>query len=331
VIAAFDLLRAAGARPVHLERALRAWLAGERLAVACADARPSFPAAARSRLADVDRRLDALAAVEAEHAGAHGGARLVLRLADGRAVESVLLPRDGVCVSTQVGCAVGCAFCCTGLGGLERQLAAEEILAQVVQARRRRRLRRVVFMGMGEPLHNLDAVLAAVSALGGPGGFGHKDLVVSTVGEPRAFERLDANGVRPALALSLHATDRALRERLLPRAPRVDPLELVDAACGYAERTGHPLQLQWTLIAGVNDGEGELVRLARRLRGRRVVVNLIPYNAVEGLAHEPPPLERSRALVRALMAEGVLAKLRLSVAGDVDGACGQLRSRAQPA
>ena len=258
---------------------------------------------------------------------ADGGEGLLVELADGRRVEAVLLPGDGLCVSTQVGCAVGCTFCSTGTLGLVRQLRPEEILAQVVLARRRRPVRRVVFMGMGEPAHNLEAVLAAVDALGRFGDVGRKDLVFSTVGEPGLFPRLAAADVRPALALSLHTTDSETRARLLPRAPRVDPADLLRAALDYADAVGHPLQLQWTLLAGVNDGDEELARLVELVRGRRVAVNYIPFNPGDGLPHARVDRDRTHAVTRALHAAGVIAKVRMSAGQDVGVACGQLTGR----
>jgi len=242
----------------------------------------------------------------------------------------VLLPREGVCVSTQVGCAVGCTFCMSGRDGLVRQLGALEILAQVVRARRRTRVRRVVFMGMGEPAHNLEHVLDALTALGTSGEFGHKNLVFSTVGDRKLFERLLANPARPALALSLHTTDDALRAELLPRAARVPVAELVQRAQAYGCATGHPVQYQWALLAGVNDSDAELERLLELLAGQRAVVNFIPYNHVAGLPYERPSLERAREMARWLHRRGVLTKLRRSAGQDVDGACGQLRARALP-
>jgi 23S rRNA (adenine2503-C2)-methyltransferase len=144
--------------------------------------------------------------LRAEHPATMGRRACLLDLADGQTVESVLLPRDGVCVSTQVGCAVGCRFCMTGRSGLLRQLGSAEIVAQVVLARRRRKVAKVVFMGMGEPAHNMDNVLEAIELLGTAGGIGHKNLVFSTVGDRRVFERLPQGKVKPALALSLHTT-----------------------------------------------------------------------------------------------------------------------------
>jgi 23S rRNA (adenine2503-C2)-methyltransferase len=239
----------------------------------------------------------------------------------------VLLPRGGLCVSSQVGCAVGCVFCMTGIGGLERQLGSAEIVAQVALARSLRAVTKVVFMGMGEPAHNLDAVLEAIDLLGTGGGIGHKQLVFSTVGDRRAFERLPRGRVKPALALSLHSTRAALRARLLPRAPAIAPDELVALGDAYARATGYPMQVQWTLLEGINDTADEVEGLVRLLAGRHAVLNLIPYNAVDGLALARPDAERSRAMARALHGRGILTKLRQSAGQDVQAGCGQLRVR----
>lgn len=322
-----ERLRAAGARPRHEQRILRSWLAGRALGDDAGAADQPFPRSLVVALPAIAAELEGLARVESEHVAEDGSARLLVALADGASVESVLLARDGVCISSQVGCAVGCVFCMTGRSGLSRQLTSREMVAQVVQARRRRLVRRVVFMGMGEPSHNLANVLDAIHALGTWGGFGHKNLVFSTVGEPRVFERLLAGEVKPALAISLHTTDAVLRAELLPRAPRVAPEALVDAAECYARATTHPFQLQWTLIAGVNDGDGELARLAEWMRGKHGIVNFIPYNDVDGLSWSRPSLERMRAMSQYLHQRGVLCKLRRSAGQDVDGACGQLRAR----
>lgn len=320
-------LCAAGAKPVHVERIVRVWLAGERLGPACSTSSLQLPAAVLALLPAVEAELERLAQVVSEHPAADGTARLLLRLADGTSVESVLLPRGALCISTQVGCAVGCTFCMTGRDGLTRQLSAAEMLAQVVAGRRRRAVGRVVLMGMGEPSHNLPAVLEALTLLGREGNFGHKQLVYSTVGERRAFERLLENPVRPALALSLHSTDPERRARLLPRAPRIEPRELLELALDYAQHTGHPLQVQWTLLAGENDGDDELERLLLWLRGRRAIVNFIPYNPLPDSDHARTPLERARKMVQTLHGAGVIAKLRQTVAAEVEGACGQLRAR----
>src|SRR3954470_5230445 len=222
-------LSAAGAGPTHEERVLRLWTQAlpqdggkRRLA-------NFLPASLLAELPAIENELQGLARLRSAHPGADGSERLLVDLADGQTVESVLLPRDGLCVSSQVGCAVGCVFCMTGRDGLVRQLGSAEIVAQVALARTRRPVKKVVFMGMGEPAHNLDNVLEAIELLGTAGAIGHKNLVFSTVGDPRVFERLPLGVVKPALALSLHTTKPELREQLLPRAPRMTPEELVDA------------------------------------------------------------------------------------------------------
>lgn len=235
-----------------------------------------------------------------------------------------------MCVSTQVGCAVGCRFCMTGKDGLIAQVGSAEIVAQVVLARRRRAVSKVVFMGMGEPAHNLDNVLEAIEFLGTLGNIGHKNLVFSTVGDERAFERLPQGPVKPALALSLHTSRAELRAELLPRAPRISPEELVARADDYGRATGYPVQVQWTLIDGVNDTPEEVEGITRLLSGRYAVLNLIPYNSVPELPYRRPAWEKAAAMARTLHQRGILTKLRHSAGQDVDGGCGQLRARQLP-
>jgi 23S rRNA (adenine2503-C2)-methyltransferase len=323
-------LRALGALPLHEQRVLRDWVQvapherGRRQPV------DFLPKPVRAALPALDAELDGLTRLVSEHPGEDGSARLLVALQDGQSVESVLLPRDGVCVSSQVGCAVGCQFCMTGREGLIRQVTSGEIVAQVVLARRRRVVKKVVFMGMGEPAHNLDNVLEAIELLGVEGNIAHKNLVFSTVGDPRVFERLGAGRVKPALALSLHTTKPALRERLLPRAPRIAPAELVTQGETYARLTGYPVQYQWTLLDGVNDGQDELDGIVDLLRGKYAVLNMIPYNTIPDLPFRRPSWDKARAIASALHARGVLTKLRDSAGQDVDGGCGQLRARTIP-
>jgi 23S rRNA (adenine2503-C2)-methyltransferase len=148
------------------------------------------------------------------------------------------------------------------------------------------------------------------------------------VGDPRVFERLPQGMVKPALALSLHTTKPELRERLLPRAPRMTPREIVEAGERYARATGYPIQYQWTLLEGINDGDDELDALAGLLAGKYGVLNMIPYNAVDGLDFRRPSWERAAEIARTLHRRGVLTKLRQSAGQDVEGGCGQLRARA---
>src|SRR5512139_1110663 len=321
-------LRAAGAKPLHEERVLRHWARAWPQQAGKRRIEDVLPLLLRQALPALQADLDALLQLLSTHPGEDGSQRLLMQLADGQAVESVLLPRHGLCVSTQVGCAVGCVFCMTGRGGLQRQLGSAEIVAQVALARARRPVTRVVFMGMGEPAHNLDNVLEAIELLGGDGGVGHKNLVFSTVGDERVFERLPRGRVKPALALSLHSTFAAKREALMPRAPRIDPQELIERAEAYARATGYPIQYQWTLLEGVNDGDEEVEGIARLLAGKYAVMNLIAWNAVEGLPFRRPSVERVHTITRRLGELGVLAKVRDSAGQEVEGGCGQLRSRA---
>jgi 23S rRNA (adenine2503-C2)-methyltransferase len=321
-------LAALGALPEHQARVLRDWVQGaphERGRRRPADYLPKL---VREALPGLDAELAGLAGVVSEHPAEDGSARLLIGLADGQTVETVLLPRDGVCVSSQVGCAVGCRFCMTGRDGLLRQVTSGEIVAQVVLARSRRPVKKVVFMGMGEPAHNLDNVLEAIDLLGIDANIPHKNLVFSTVGDPRAFERLPQGRVKPALALSLHTTKPDLRAELLPRAPRLAPAELVGFGERYARLTGYPIQYQWTLLEGVNDGQDELEGIVALLRGKYAILNMIPYNTIPDLAFRRPSWERARAIAAALHARGVLTKLRDSAGQDVEGGCGQLRARA---
>jgi len=321
-------LRDLGAKPCHERRVLRAWT--QALALDCGrqPAGDFLPLRLRRALPELAAELAGLARIRAEHASADGSARLLVELSDGQTVESVLIPRGGLCVSTQVGCAVGCTFCMTGRGGLQRHLGSAEIVAQVALARSLRAVKKVVFMGMGEPSHNMDNVLEAIAWLGTEGGIGHKNLVFSTVGDRRVFERLPLGPVRPALALSLHSTFPGRRAALMPHAPRIDPEELVELGERYARATHYPIQYQWTLIEGVNDGDDEVDGIARLLAGKYAVMNLIHYNPVEGLAYRRPSGERVAAMAMRLNGRGILAKLRDSAGQDVEGGCGQLRSRA---
>ena len=320
-------LRALGANAKHEHRVLRLWSQALPQTQGRRPLESFMPAAVREALPGIEAQLQALATLREQHPGEDGSARLLVGLQDGQSVESVLLPRDGLCVSTQVGCAVGCVFCMTGREGLVRQVGSAEIVAQVALARTLRPVKKVVFMGMGEPSHNLDQVLEAIDLLGTAGNIAHKNLVFSTVGDERVFERLPQQQVKPALALSLHTTRADLRAELLPRAPRFDPQDLVEAGERYARATGYPIQYQWTLIEGVNDSPEELDGIVRLLSGKYALMNMIPFNAVPGLPYQRPSWERAAEIARTLHRRGILTKLRQSAGQDVDGGCGQLRAR----
>ncbi|HEX2825964.1 MAG TPA: RNA methyltransferase [Burkholderiales bacterium] len=321
-------LRASGARPAHADHVLKMWSRALPQASGKRRLEDFLPQSLRTALPGIEAALAGLARVVSVHPAGDGSERLLVRLQDGQTVESVLLPRDGLCISSQVGCAVGCVFCMTGRGGLVRHLGSAEMVAQVALARARRSVRKVVFMGMGEPAHNLDNVLDAIDLLGALGDIGHKNLVLSTVGDPRVFERLPERSVKPALALSLHTTKPGLRRELLPRAPDLTPEEIVERGDAYARATGYPIQYQWTLLEGINDGDDEIEGIVRLLSGRYGVLNMIPYNRVDGVPYQRPSWERAAHIARTLHGRGILTKLRQSAGQDVEAGCGQLRARA---
>ena len=315
-----------GAKPVHYGHLYRAlfgvvpWPAGED---------PKFPKELRKALPAIRSKLDSiLTVVESHQAQEEQSLKLLFRIQDGQTIESVLLPREGLCVSSQVGCAVGCVFCMTGQSGLIRQLSDLEIVAQVMVARRMRPdLRKVVFMGMGEPSHNLKNVLSAIYFLGTYSQIPHKNLVLSTVGDQRVFDALKDFPVKPALAISLHTTFEDKRNKLLPRAGKITIEALVNQAEDYARATGYPIQYQWTLMKGVNDGDDELENIARLLLGKYALMNFIPVNAVKNSPFQRPEWSRCQEMARYLKKSRILAKFRHSAAQDVEGGCGQLRSR----
>jgi len=320
-------LRCLGARPAHEQRILRLWSQAKPQNSGSRPLESFMPAALRQELPQLSETLSNLLRLQSTHPAEDGSVRWLLALQDGQTVETVGLPRDGVCVSSQVGCAVGCVFCMTGKEGLIRQVGSAEIVAQVAFARLHRPIKRVVFMGMGEPAHNLDNVMEAIDVLGTVGNVGHKSLVFSTVGDWRVFERLPLGLVKPALALSLHSTRADLRAELLPRAPKMSPEELVAAAEIYAQKTGYPIQYQWTLLEGVNDTQEEIEGIVRLLKGKYALMNMIPYNSVDDLPFRRPSWERAAEIARTLHRQGILTKLRNSAGQDVQGGCGQLRAR----
>lgn len=320
-------LRCLGAQPAHEQRILRLWSQAKPQNSGSRPLESFMPLALRKALPQLSENLSNLLRLQSSHPAEDGSVRWLLALQDGQTVETVGLPRDGVCVSSQVGCAVGCLFCMTGKEGLIRQVGSAEIVAQVAFARLHRPVKKVVFMGMGEPAHNLDNVMEAIEVLGTVGNIGHKSMVFSTVGDARVFEKLPLGLVKPALALSLHSTRADLRAELLPRAPKLSPEELVEAAEIYAQQTGYPIQYQWTLLQGVNDTDEEIEGIVRLLKGKYALMNMIPYNTIEDLPFKRPSWERAAEIARTLHKLGILTKLRNSAGQDVEGGCGQLRAR----
>ncbi|MDI6871536.1 MAG: 23S rRNA (adenine(2503)-C(2))-methyltransferase RlmN [Bacillota bacterium] len=263
-------------------------------------------------------------------------AKLLLRLADGEMVETVLLHHDygvSVCVSSQVGCAMGCRFCASTRGGLARNLTAGEMLAQVLEAQAAaegRRVSHAVVMGMGEPLANLGEVLRFVRLLHAPEGFGmsYRNMTISTCGLVPGIERLAEENLPLTLAVSLHAPCDRLRSRLMPVNRRYPLSRLIPACAAYAERTGRRVTFEYALIAGVNDGPGEARGLVRLLGGVLCHVNLIPFNEVPGSGFERSSPDRVEEFRSILAEAGIPVTVRREMGTKIEAACGQLRRRA---
>ena len=296
-----------------------------------------LPAHVRAELAAAFR-ASSLREVRRVEADAGLTTKKLYELDGGATVEAVVMryPRRAtLCISSQVGCPIGCPFCATGQGPFGRSLAAHEITDQAVDAARDlssegRRLTHVVFMGMGEPLANYDAVLAAIRRIADPDGLGisPRRVTVSTAGLLPRIDRLAAESLPFTLAVSLHAARDELRDVLVPINRRYPLASLVAAADRFAQRTGRRVSYEWVLLAGVNDTERDARELGALLRGRLAHVNLIPYNPVDEAPYrEPDPGEVAR-FVRQVRAQGLNATLRDTRGRDEDAACGQLRARA---
>lgn len=276
-----------------------------------------------------------------------GTTKLLLRLHDGRTVESVLMPdyhadRAAGCISSQVGCAMACDFCATTQTGFERNLASGEIIEQFLHLQREARsagrtLRTIVFMGMGEPMLNLRNVLAAVRRIADPrlGAFGWRQITISTVGVVPGIDELRESGLGVHLAVSLHAPDDNTRADILPMGRRFPVREVLAAADRYQESSGRITTIQYCLLEGVNDSLEQARELARLLDGRRMHVNLLRYNptglSLRGRTYAPSSLEQTGAFLEELRAQGAVAHLRRARGPDIDAACGQLRKRETPA
>ena len=265
-----------------------------------------------------------------------GTVKLLVAWADGATTECVLIPeaeRRTACLSTQVGCPVGCIFCASGQPGFQRQLSTGEIVEQAMRVRQvlgpHERLTNAVIMGTGEPLANYDATIAAVRTLNADWGLriGARKITISTVGLPSQMRRLADEGLQVTLALSLHAPTDELRRRIIPWAERVTLDELVKAADYYFERTGREVTVEYVLLGGLNDRREHAEQLAALCRRMRSNVNLIVYNPVPGLDFERPAPRVAERFLDTLRGVGINAHLRRNRGEDIEGACGQLRQR----
>jgi len=262
--------------------------------------------------------------------------KLVLRLLDGQAIECVLIQeseRRTACISTQVGCGMGCVFCASGLNGVARNLTSGEILEQLVRLRNllppEQRLTHIVVMGMGEPLANLDNLVAALETAGARDGLGigARHVTISTVGLPAKIRRLADLGKQYHLAVSLHAPNDALRTQIVPTNDKTGLNAILAAADYFFERTGRQVTYEYVLLHGINDTVQEAQQLAALLRGRRAHVNLIPFNDVAGLPYRRPTNDAVTAFVTQLRRAGISVKVRKRKGSEIDAACGQLRRR----
>ena len=260
--------------------------------------------------------------------------KTLFTLPDGAVIETVRMRyvrRRTLCISSQSGCAMGCVFCATGRLGLFRNLTAGEIVEQVIYYARLlrkqgERVTNIVVMGMGEPLHNYDAVMKALRILNHPQGFrlGARRITISTVGLPHRIRQLAQEGKQFRLAVSLHAATDDLRRQLIPLARRYTLAELMDACREYVARTGRRITFEWTMIDGVNDSEDQARALVALVRGLPAHVNLIPLNPVPGYAGRPSPRPRIARFAAVLEEAGIPCTVRVRRGIDIQAGCGQL-------
>jgi 23S rRNA (adenine2503-C2)-methyltransferase len=260
-----------------------------------------------------------------------GTVKYLLQMADGNIIETVGIPtaqRLTVCVSSQVGCPMACDFCATGKGGFLRNLACHEIVDQVltVQEDFGRRVSHVVFMGMGEPLLNLEAVLGAVRSINQDLGIGMRSLTLSTVGIRDRIRQLAEHQLQITFAVSLHASNQVLREQLIPNAKGYPLDALLNECREYVQLTSRRVTFEYILLAGLNDLPEHATELAEHLRGFQSHVNLIPYNPISEVDYQRPSPRRIQAFVDALQQQHIAVSVRRSRGLEKDAACGQLRA-----
>jgi 23S rRNA (adenine2503-C2)-methyltransferase len=329
--------------PKYRVAQIRKWLFEKR--AADWEAMTDLPKALRGELAN-SFRLWSTNVVKHTHAD-DGTEKLLLSLADGGQVECVLLggrERRTICISTQVGCGMGCVFCASGLDGVDRNLSTGEIVEQMLLLQRLlhsdkktlehdpadARLSHIVVMGMGEPLANLDRLLPALDEARRDDGLGisARRITISTVGLPPAMDRLARHDVHYRLAVSLHAPNDELRNQLVPVNKNIGLAAILDAADRYFAASGRQLTFEYVLLADVNDAPEHARQLARLLAGREALLNVIPYNPVAGLPYRTPSAERREAFRRILEDAGLRVRFRHRKGDRIDAACGQLRRQA---
>ena len=300
-----------------------------------------LPAPLRADLERENFHFENLEPVALQRSSDHQTTKGLFRLHDGNEVEAVLMEhwgaRSTVCISSQAGCAFKCEFCSTGQAGFTRNLSATEIFDQArFMARelkkKRKKVTNVVFMGMGEPFHNYDAVMDAVRLLNDPNGFGlgHRHITISTVGLVPEIDRFAEEGLQVNLAISLHAPTDAQRTALMPVNRRWPIAELLAACARYETKTRRKVFFEYVMLAGVNDDDASAAALAKLMRGRLYHVNLIPYNATPDAQLQGTSDIGTRAFQKILEAAGVPTTVRVPMGRDIAAACGQLRAETQP-
>jgi 23S rRNA (adenine2503-C2)-methyltransferase len=325
-------LTARGQGPLRA-RQMRRWLLAGR--ATSFEQMTDLPQQLRDELAGVFRPLGSdVARHLISNDGTH---KLLIRLHDAQVVECVLLleaVRRTVCLSTQVGCGMGCVFCASGLGGVVRNLTAGEILEQMIYARNllpaEERLTHIVVMGMGEPLANLDALLDALAVATSPQGLGisARHITISTVGLPARIRRLADLKKQYHLAVSLHAPNDALRTRIVPTNDKTGLAAILEAADYFYATTGRQVTYEYVLLRDINDQPSHAAELVKLLRGRQAHVNLIPFNDVEGLPYRRITQQALTDFLAILHSADISVKVRKRKGADIDAACGQLRRAA---
>lgn len=313
-------------QPAYRGRQLHEWIYQK--GARCWDEISVFPKQWRQNLVDVPIGRSTL---HYRFESPDGTVKYLLQMADGNIIETVGIPtakRLTVCVSSQVGCPMACDFCATGKGGFNRNLKCHEIVDQVltVQEDFGQRVSNVVFMGMGEPLLNLDAVTGAVKSMNQDVGIGMRSLTISTVGIPGRIRELAEHQLQITFAVSLHASNQMLREKLIPSAKRYTLDALLDECREYVQLTGRRVTFEYILLAGLNDLPEHAMELAGHLRGFQSHVNLIPYNPINEVDYQRPSPRRIQAFVDALEKQHIAVSVRRSRGLEKDAACGQLRA-----
>jgi 23S rRNA (adenine2503-C2)-methyltransferase len=296
----------------------------------CLEDMTDLPKSFRAELAQ-GFHLHRIERIDAQ-SSADGTEKLLYRLHDGHCIETVKIPegdRLTLCISTQVGCSVGCRFCASGRKGLERNLEPGEIVDQVLLTidQGAEALTNIVFMGIGEPLLNFNALAEAIRIINGPQGleFGARRITVSTVGLPEGMRKLADLGLQINMAVSLHAADEKKRADLIPMARKIRLREILDAADYFREKTTRDVMFEILLLREVNDGLDDARKLAALLKGRKCLVNLIPFNAIKGLPFDAPGRERVDAFRSVLEGARMAVTVRRARGRDIRAACGQLR------